>query len=100
MRYLVVTKSKIPFPPQMAPMLFDAMIAWVDSNVQSGKMEQVWSFAGIQGGGGILNVDSLEELDSIMIRSPFSPFSDTEVYGLVDVKDALNRGKQVIAQMM
>jgi muconolactone delta-isomerase len=100
MRFLVITKTKHPLPPQMAVGLLDAMIAWTDTYTKSGKMEQIWSFAGYQAGGGILNVESLEELDSVMVHMPLAPFSHVEVYGLVDVKDALNRGKQVTSEMM
>jgi muconolactone delta-isomerase len=100
MRFLIMTNSKIPLPPEMAPALFDAMLAWVDGNTKSGKMEQAWSLAGLPGGGGILNVDSSEELDAIMTSMPFGPFSDTKVYALGDVKNALELGKRAIQQMM
>ena len=99
MRFLVVNKSKFPFPPEMAASLFDAQQGWIDANMKSGKMEQVWSLAGLQGGGGILNVDSLEELDGILISMPLGPFSEREVYGLGDIKQALNAGKQAVAMM-
>lgn len=100
MRFLIITKSKHPFPPQMAPALFDAMAGWVDANVQSGKIEQTWSFAGLQGGGGIFNVGSLEELDGIMSRMPLGAFSHIHIYGLVDLKESLTSAKQAIADMM
>jgi muconolactone delta-isomerase len=100
MRFLIVTKSKFPFPPEMAGSLFDAIQGWVDANTNSGRMEQAWAFAGLQGGGGILKVDSFEELDSIMTSMPFGPFSNVEVYGLSDIKQALNAGKQAVAMMM
>jgi muconolactone delta-isomerase len=100
MRFLIVTKSKHPLPPQMAVAALDGMVAWVDANLKSGKMEQVWGFSGIQGGGGIMNVDSLEELDRVMVRMPLAPFSRTEIYGLVEVKDALMAGKQATLEMM
>jgi muconolactone delta-isomerase len=99
MRFLIVTKSKLPFPLDMAVPLFDAMQGWVDANTTSGKMEQTWGFAGLAGGGGILNVDSFEELDAIMTSMPFGPFSSVEVYGLSDVKQALTAGRQAVAKM-
>jgi muconolactone delta-isomerase len=99
MRYLVVTKSKQPFPPEMAAGLLDAMSHWTEQYTAQGKIEQSWGFAGIQGGGGILNVDSPEELDDIMTQFPFAPFSDVEIYGLVDLHDALNRNRRFIAMM-
>jgi muconolactone delta-isomerase len=44
--------------------------------------------------GGILNVDSLEELDTIMTEFPFGPFSEVKVQALVDLTESLQRGKQ------
>ncbi len=99
MRFLVVTKSKVPFPPEMALGLLDAMEEWVRKYTTNGKLEQVWGFAGIQGGGGIVNVNSLEELDAIMNEFPFAPFSDTEIYGLADLQTGLQNMKQVIQAM-
>ena len=49
-------------------------------------MDDVWGFAGILGGGGVFNVESLEELDSIMVEFPFAPFTDTEIIPLVDIE--------------
>ena len=85
MRFLVVTKSKHPTPPEAVVPLFEALQQWVQRHTQNKKIEQVWNFAGIPGGGGILNVNSLEELDSIMVEFPLGPFSDIEIYGLGDV---------------
>ncbi len=99
MKFLVVTKSKTPFPPEMAMGLVDAMEGWVRKYTASGKIEQTWGFAGIQGGGGIVNVNSLEELDAIMTEFPFAPFSDTEIYGLADLQTGLQNMKQAIQAM-
>jgi muconolactone delta-isomerase len=49
--------------------------------------------------GGILSVDSFEELDAIMTSMPFGPFSNIEVYGLSDVKQALMTGKHAVEMM-
>lgn len=99
MRFLIVTRSKHLIPPEAGPALIDAMTAWTDRMTRSKKMEQVWSFAGIPGGGGILNVDSLEELDAIMTEFPFGPFSEIEVYPLADLKAAMANFKRVMQQM-
>ncbi len=92
----MVSKSNMPFPPEMAMDIVDAMTEWARKNTTSGKFEQVWSFAEGQGGGAIVNVKSLEELSSIMTEYPFSPFTDNEVHGLVDLQGALQNMKQVI----
>jgi muconolactone delta-isomerase len=99
MRFLVVTQSRTPFPPEMAMGLVQAVEAWSRKYTASGKFEQIWGFAGVQGGGGIANVNSLEELDAIMTEFPFAPFSTTEVYGLVDLHGSLKLIKQSIQAM-
>jgi len=100
MRFLAVIKSKVPPPLEAAVPLIDGMLGWIETNTKGGKMEQAWGFAGIQGGGGILSVDSLEELDRIMTTMPFAPFSDVEVYGLADVKQGLTAAKEAATMMM
>ncbi len=99
MRFLVVTKANQPLPPEMAMGLTEAMEGWSRKHTTSGKIQQIWGFAGIQGGGGIANVNSLEELDAIMAEFPFGPFSDIEIYGLVDLETSLKNTKQAIQGM-
>jgi len=89
MRFLVVTKSREGAPPEMAVGMMQMMQGWLAEHRASGKLEQTWSFAGVQGGGGILDVDSLEELDSIMAGFPFGQISTVEVYPLADLDAAL-----------
>lgn len=98
MRFLVVTKNKHLVPLEVLPSLIDAMLAWM-RKYQGKKMEQVWSFAGIQGGGGIINVESAEELDTIMAEWPLNPFSAVEVYPLADLEAKLQQMKQVAQAM-
>lgn len=99
MRFLVVTESKMPIPPEMALALMEATEGWVGKYKASGKMEQVWGFAGLQGGGGIANVESLDELDAIMKEFPVAPFSDIEIRGLVDFEANMRAVKQAIQAM-
>ncbi len=99
MRFLVSSKAKQPPPPEMALGLVDATAEWARKHTASGKMEQVWAVAGGQAGGGIFNVNSLEEVDAIMAEFPFGPFSDVEVSGLVDIETTLKNAKQAIQAM-
>jgi muconolactone delta-isomerase len=99
LKFLVVTKSKTPFPPEMAQGLLDAVEGWAKKYTASGKIEQIWNFAGLQGGGGITNVNSLEELDDIMTEFPLGPFSDIEVYGLADFESGMRTLKQAVQSM-
>lgn len=97
MRFLIITKPKHFVPPDMVALLIDAMGVW--RTKWAGKIEQAWGFAGIQGGGGIANVDSLEELDTMMAEFPFAGASDIEVLPLVDLDASLQRTKQAIEAM-
>ena len=71
MKFLINTRLTVSPPPEMMPALIDAMTAWTNRFTESGKLEAVWSYAGLAGGGGIANVDSLEELDASMVEFPF-----------------------------
>lgn len=99
MRFLITVIEKVPPPLEAALALTDAMEAWIDANTKSGKLEQVWGFAGYRGGGGIANVQSLEELNGIMVTMPIAAFQDTKIYGLTDIKQALEAGRQAAAAM-
>ncbi|MBI4333313.1 MAG: hypothetical protein HY673_18770 [Chloroflexi bacterium] len=99
MRFLVTCKTKFPMPPEAAAGLADAMVGWSEKYLKEKKMEQVWGFAGVWGGGGILNVNSAEELDAIMIEFPFGPFVDIECYVLSDLKMAMSNMKKAVAAM-
>ncbi|MCC6382404.1 MAG: hypothetical protein IT304_07830 [Dehalococcoidia bacterium] len=100
MKFLVVTRATAPLPPEMAQTLVGAMKQWASAHRSSGKMEQIWSFAGMGGGGGVLNVSSHEELDAIMSGFPFGPFSQIDVYPLADLDAGLENFSKSIAQMM
>ena len=99
MKFLVISKPKHMVPPELTVPLIDAFEAFLNKYEATGKLESVWSYAGTQGGGGIANVDSMEEMDAMMQEYPFGPFSDVEVYALTDLKTSLQTSKQV-AQMM
>jgi muconolactone delta-isomerase len=100
MRFLIVTRATSPFPPATAPMLVAGMKQWATAHRETGKIEQIWSFAGMGGGGGILNVDSHEELDEVMAGFPFGPFSRIELYPLADLDAGLDNFAKAMQQMM
>ncbi len=97
MKFLITSKPRHMVPPELVNTLIDAMGTWRAK--YAGNLEQVWGFAGIPGGGGINNVDSLEELDAMMAEFPFGPFSDIEILPLVDLDVALQRTKQAAQAM-
>ncbi|UCG10697.1 MAG: hypothetical protein JSW30_02410 [Dehalococcoidia bacterium] len=86
MRFLIISKNRHPVPPEVAVKLFDAALAW-KKKYQS-KIKDAWAFAGLQAGGGIAEVESVDELDVIMTEFPMGPFGETEIYPLVDAEQA------------
>jgi muconolactone delta-isomerase len=89
MKFLVVSNSKHLVPPDVMTDVIYAMKSWLQKYNE--KIEQAWGFAGTQGGGGIIDVDSLEELDVIMTEFPMGPFSEIQIHGLVDLEPSLER---------
>jgi len=100
MRFLVVTMSNQAGSPELAPMMIAGMKQWAAEHTASGKMEQIWAFAGQPGGGGIIKVDTLDELDAVMAGFPFAQYSKIHIYPLVDLNGALDRTEAVIKKMM
>jgi len=100
MRFLVVSKGRDPVPPEMAVPILQMFQGWLAEHRASGKLEQAWSFAGQVGGGGIANVDSLEEFDAMMATWPFSQTSDIEVYPLADLDSVLETSLANVQSIM
>lgn len=100
MQFLIITRPTSPTPPEMLVPMLSAMEAWLAQHRASGKIEVVWSFAGTGGGGGVLEVESHEELDAIMARFPFAPFSSVEVLALSDLDRSLANARAFIEEMM
>jgi muconolactone delta-isomerase len=73
---------------------------WTKQDLANKKAEQMWGFACVPGGGGILNVASIEELDAIMSEFPFRQFSDTEICALTDLEQALVNSSKARQKMI
>ena len=100
MQFLIITRQTSSPPPEMLVPMFDAMSAWVAQYRAAGNVQSVYSFAGTPGGGGVLEVESHEELDAIMARFPFAPFSSIEVIALSDLDKSLANAKAFVQEMM
>ena len=100
MRFLVSTTRTQLIPPEMTLGLIDAMKAWLKRYTEAGKIERSWALAGRPGdGGGIVNVESHEELDRIMNEFPFQFSSSIQVQPLADLTASLDAAVQVIQAM-
>jgi muconolactone delta-isomerase len=100
MRFLVVANNRGPVPPDMAIGLFESFSAWLKKYTANKKIEQAFGFAGEQGGGGILNVDSFDELNAIIAEWPLNPFSQIDVHPLMDLQTSIQQTKQAILAML
>ena len=100
MRFLIVTKGRDPVPPEMGVVMMQMMQGWLAEHRASGKLQDVWSFAGQTGGGGILEVESHEELDAIMGGFPFGQTSEMQVYALADLDASLADGVERMQAML
>ena len=100
MEFLIITRQSTPPPPEMVVPLLEASQDWVSEVRASGKVTGAWAFAGTQNGCGVLEVDSHEELDEIIGRFPFAPFSNIEVIALSDLDRSLQTAKAVAQQAL
>jgi len=100
MQFLVMTKQTTSPPPEMLLPLVGAMEAWVAAQRAAGKVRMIWSLAGAQGGGGVVEVESPEELDAVMAGFPFGPFSTIDVYALSDLDQSLVTYRNAVIQML
>ncbi len=100
MRFLFTASPKHPVPPEMAVVLSDAMLGWVNQLKQNGKLETLFGYTGVPGGGCILNVESAEEANRIMLQFPFGPFSDVQVTALVDAVESVKYYKKLAEAMI
>jgi muconolactone delta-isomerase len=88
MRFLITTLPRHPIPPEIGLGLVQAMRAF--SVKYQHKTVETWAFAGLAGGGALVEVDSPEELDKMMTEFPFGPFSDVEIKALTDLSVSLD----------
>ena len=100
MQFLIITRQRTPPPPEMTLPLLGAMQAWMAQHRASGKIKSSWAFAGMPGGGGVIEVDSAEELDEIMAGFPLGPFSSIEVLALSDFDRNIEAVKVAFGRMM
>ena len=97
MRFLIITEPKHMTPPEIVPMLVDAMKGWLEK--YKSNIVETWSSAGVAGGGGIAEVESIEQLDQMMIEFPFGPFSDIQISPITELSKSLDSVKAHMAQV-
>ena len=92
-------KGAFPLPPEQTLEL--AVKEWetVMSYRQQGKALAGGALAGRKGGCGIWDVDSAEELHTLVSQLPMFPFIEWEIIPLTTVEYALEHAKQALASL-
>lgn len=99
MKFLVITIGKWPPPPEILPALNESSTQWVAWAKGSGKFEAIYAISGQPGGMGIVNVDSLEELNDLIQGYPMTPFSETQLFPLSDIDRAMTTWREQVKKM-
>jgi muconolactone delta-isomerase len=94
LRFLVLCALESPLTEGMANSVIEATEQWVEENVLSGRIEQLWGFAGQPAGGGIVRVESFDELEAMMARFPPGPFCHTKIFALHDVRQLATQARR------
>jgi hypothetical protein len=97
MRALIVAKSNQAPPPEAIPTLVQGFIDWRER--YRGQMESFDFFASSNGGCGIVNADETA-IYEMLASWPFGPFSNIELYPLVEGDKALRMFQDIVRQTM
>ena len=92
-------KGMVPLPPEQALELMVGHWETIISYRQQGKWLAGGALAGRKGGCGIWNVESAEELHTLVSQLPMFPFSELEIIPLTSHEYALESAKQALASL-
>jgi muconolactone delta-isomerase len=90
MKYLLLITTN-PAAPQPTPDVFLRHKEWVQQQEKKGTIEASYTFAGSNEGMCIMNADTPEDLDDIMIAAPARPYANIEVKPLSDFAKSMDR---------
>ena len=90
-------KGILPLPPEQSLELRVKEWETIMSYREQGKALAGGAMAGLKGGCGIFNVDSVEELHTLVCQLPAFPYCEWEIIPLVSVEYALEHAKQSLA---
>jgi len=96
MKFLVVATMR-EIPPVPTEQFLEMTVGEWQTVLQfrkEGKAEVNYGLAGLKGGMGIVEVESGAELNAMLMRLPFYPFLDVQIYPLMTVNEALSQAKQ------
>ena len=100
MSFLVHGRVTNQVPPDLAVDLTDAYLGYVKKWKSEGAVDQVWNYVGCLGGCMVVNLESVDELDRMLMEHPFVPFMEVKVEPLVEAEAGSERFKDVFREMM
>jgi len=92
-------KGVVPLPPEQLLELVVKESETIISYRKKGKVLAGGTLAGRKAGCGIFNVDSPEELHTLVSQLPMFPFCEWEIIPLIPTEVALEGNKQALASM-
>jgi hypothetical protein len=93
MKFLVTVTPRqfTPMPPGAIAEMLSAQRDWLMEKLDDGTIDCAYGFIG-GGGMGILNADSFEEANTIIVSSPGYPIGDNEIRPLGDFSTTIDAG--------
>lgn len=97
MRALLISRPKHPVAREDFPAFIEAFAAWRER--YRPLMESFLFFASGAGGGGVVNAPDEATLARMMAEYPFGPYSDTDIYPVIDGDAGIAMWREVLRQM-
>ena len=98
MRFVVIDRGpRFPIPPEQMPAIWQQFVAWRER--YRSRMESFEFFIGDGGGFGVVDVDSAEELQQMMIEYPFLMADQVEVKAIADGDASLRQWGEAFQAM-
>ncbi len=98
MRFLVIMTpvegAVTNLEPQKILKIVTSHVEYLEDLQMQGKVAESGSFAGLRGGFGILDVESLNELNDIVNLDPAMPYMETKIYPLISGDERIKQLKK------
>jgi hypothetical protein len=97
MKALVIGRPKFQVPPEMAPMVTQGALDWYER-----YQERFEVFGTFMGGGGfaVVEVQSADELNQMIVEMPFATFSDISAELFVEGDKGFRQFQEAMQAMM
>jgi muconolactone D-isomerase len=100
MKFLVLTEIReLPLDPAKSMDLARQQVEMLIDLKKKGKVLEGCTKAGMKGGVIIFDVESVAELNGLMLSLPLYTFLDTEVYPLLDNEESMVQMKKAAEKM-